>query len=323
MPIEFRCDNVAGFDAALGTYQKCSQKLKVPEKFAGKSVKCPKCSQPVVVPNAAPQSAPAGSSELPAAKPEKLAAKKSVMDVDFESQSQVSSAAFKSSADRCPKCGGKYSDNGICTLCNYAEPVKKAQRDRAQKKTIRPAGLQLWLMQLSTEPKNAKLVGYCFFGALNLFALLAIAAGILSTSLVGALIAAVAGFMLFFGWAAFLKTRQLASDPQASLGIFTPAWNILLTLSRKMNWQQYDGRFKGRTIVDLRNQNINDENLPGAAGFKNAQVIDLQGCSVSDSALRHLYGHHHLHCLVIKDTKISKAAAANLQQALPRIWIWH
>lgn len=319
MPIEFRCDNVAGFDAAVGTYQKCSQKLKVSEKLAGKSVKCPKCSQPVVVPNTAanPKAKRAGSSGHP------MAAKKSVMEVDFESQSQVSSAAFASSAGRCPKCGGKYSDDGICTLCSYAEPVKKAQRDRELKNTVRPAGLQLWIMQLSTEPKNAKLVGYCFFGALNLFAFLAIAAGVLSTSILGALIAAMAGFLLFFGWIAFLKTRQLAADPQASLGIFAPAWNVVLILARKMNWQQYDGRFKGRTIIDLRNQNVNDENLPSTAGIKNAQVIDLQGCNVSDSAMRHLYGHHHLHCLVIKETQVSKAAAANLQQALPRIWIWH
>ena len=309
MTIEVRCENVSGFDAAVGTYQKCDQKLRVPEKYAGKSVKCPKCSQAIRVPDLvrAPTSA----------------TKRNIMDLDFEQASGVSSAAFSSSANRCPKCGGQFSQEGICTLCNFVEPIQKAQRDRQEKKPVKPAGFQLWLMNLSNDPKNTPLVGYSFFGAFNLFAVIALAFGILSANVAGIILAVLAAFFLVLIWSAFIRTRQLASNPEASLGLFSPLWEVVLLLARQMKWENYDGRLKGRLILDLRNQNVNDETWPAAAGFKDAQVIDVQGCDISDAGLRHLYGHHNLRCLILKETKVSQTGVANLQQALPRVWIWH
>ena len=310
MTIEVRCENVSGFDAAVGTYQKCDQKIRVPEKYAGKSIKCPKCSQSVSVPDLV-------------ISPTTNAAKRNIMEMDFEQDSGVSSASFSSNSKRCPKCGGQFSHEGICTLCNFVEPVQKAQRDRQEQKSVRPAGFQLWLMSLSNDPKNTVLVGYCFFGAFNLFAIIALAFGIISANVAGITLAVLAAFFLVLIWSAFLKTRQLALNPEASLGLFAPCWDLLLYFARQMKWENYDGRLKGRLITDLRNQNVNDETWPAATSFKDAQVIDVQGCNISDSGLRHLYGHHHLRCLVLKETKVTPTGVANLQQALPRVWIWH
>ena len=326
MPIEIRCENISGFDAAVGTYQKCGQKLRVPEKYAGKSVKCPKCSQPISIPAVTASSIETQKEAdpgVPSASPSALGAAPDVMNVEFNSRASVSSAAHDSVVARCPKCGGTYNQHGICTLCNYAEPVQKARRDRQQKKSVRPAGFQLWLMQMSNDPKNVALVGYSFFAAFNFLGLLAMVVGILSVNLIGALVAVVAAFVLFFLWVAFFKTRQLARDPEASLGVFSIFWDLTLSFARKGNWQNYDSRFKGRCIIDLRSQQVSDETWPAVSGFKEAQVIDLENCNITDAGLRHLYGHHHLHCLVVKGTQVTQSGIANLQQALPRIWIWH
>ena len=315
MTIEIRCDNVTGFNAATGTYEKCDQKINVPQKYAGKSVKCPKCSQGIQVPSAS------SPSESPAAVAG-ISSSPGVMDMEFESESEVSSAAFQSGAQRCPKCGGKYSEDGVCTLCGFQEPVQRAQRERKKKKVVRSAGFQYWLRQLSNEPKNAPLVGNCIFAACNVFGLLILATGILLTSFTGVLLTVLAAFFLVGIWMAYLKTRQLAANPEASLGMFAPFWHLLLVGARQMQWEKYDGKLRGRVVIDARNSEVNDATLPGLAGFKNAEVFDLQGRQITDNGLRHFYGHANLRCIVLKDTQVTATGVANLQQALPRIWIW-
>ena len=318
MPIEICCEQVAGFDAAIGTYQKCGYKFRVPDKYQGKSIKCPKCQQVIVVPELEPATA---GNQGKAAQAE-LSRQPGVMDLDFDSGKRVSSAALGNKAQRCPKCGGLYSKDGVCTLCNYVEPMRKAQRDLEEKQIVKPAGFQLWLMRLSNEPSTAGLVGYSFFGAMNLFALLAMIGGILSASVLGVLLAVAAAFFAVLLWTMFVKTRQLAADPKASLGIFSPIWNLVLLAARQMKWEHYDSQLQQRKIIDLRHQEVNDETWFMVDGFKQAQVVDLQGCDIGDNGIRHLYGHHHLQCLVIKNTRVTAEAAANLQQSLPRLWIW-
>ena len=121
---------------------------------------------------------------------------------------------------------------------------------------------------------------------------------------------------------AYLKTRQLAANPEASLGMFAPFWHLLLVGARQMQWEKYDGKLRGRVVIDARNSEVNDATLPGLAGFKNAEVFDLQGRQITDNGLRHFYGHANLRCIVLKDTQVTATGVANLQQALPRIWIW-
>lgn len=50
MLIEIQCENVSSFDATVGKYVECAEKIIVSGDKAGETVECPKCNQPVEIP---------------------------------------------------------------------------------------------------------------------------------------------------------------------------------------------------------------------------------------------------------------------------------
>ena len=50
MLIEIQCENVSSFDATVGKYVECGEKIIVSGDKAGETVECPKCNQPVEIP---------------------------------------------------------------------------------------------------------------------------------------------------------------------------------------------------------------------------------------------------------------------------------
>ncbi|MDB4373036.1 hypothetical protein N9Z53_04585, partial [Mariniblastus sp.] len=50
MLIEIQCENVSSFDATVGKYVECGEKIIVSGEKAGETIECTKCSQPIEIP---------------------------------------------------------------------------------------------------------------------------------------------------------------------------------------------------------------------------------------------------------------------------------
>jgi hypothetical protein len=50
MLIEIQCENVSSFDASVGKYVECGEKIIVPGEKAGETIECTKCKQPIEIP---------------------------------------------------------------------------------------------------------------------------------------------------------------------------------------------------------------------------------------------------------------------------------
>ena len=313
---EIRCTNFAGFDEVTQSYKLCNQKIRVPENRVGSEITCPKCHQVLMVEDI--ENLPLDAEVVDSTNIKKS---NDVMSMDFPSQSG-SRSVFSAPQKRCPKCGGFFGEDGVCQACNYVEPVQDARRRRIENQPLRSAGFQLWLQSIATEGVSLAVVGYIIFAVCCLFGLTSIAFGILSQSFLGAFIAAAAAFFLFFVFSVLIKTRQLATQRNAELGILSPFWNMLLLLARMQDWQNYDSNLKGRNVIDLRTRPVDDAGLSQLAGLKTCQVLDLENSSISDDGLKLLYGLPHLRCLILKNTNVSDEAVTTFQQQYPRIWIW-
>ena len=313
---EIRCTNYAGFDEVTQSYRLCNQKIRVPDERLGSNITCPKCNQSLTVADPGNEQQALDPIESPQIQPGA-----DVMSMDFDSK-MASKGVFNTARKRCPKCGGYFDDDGVCQTCNYVEPIQDAQRRNAQQQPLRPAGFQLWLQAIATEGVSLTIIGYVVFATCCLFGLLMLAIGILSQSILGAFVAALAAFFLFFVFAVFLKTRQLATVRNADLGILKPAWNLILLLARWQNWQNYDSNLKGRNIIDLRTRPVDDAGLAQVGGLKNCQVLDLENSNITDNGLKCLYGLSYLQCVVLKNNEVSDDAVTMLQQKYPRLWIW-
>ena len=50
MLIEIQCENISSFDATVGKYVECGEKMIVSGEKAGETVECTKCNQPIEIP---------------------------------------------------------------------------------------------------------------------------------------------------------------------------------------------------------------------------------------------------------------------------------
>ena len=323
MSIEIRCDNIAGFNEATKSYEVCNQKLRVRDEQIGKRVVCPKCQQPIKIqPGSAtevlPNSGSAGSDPISS-----LTGQRNVMEMDFQATTQLGKkAAYQSNKVRCAKCGGSYSDSGVCQTCGYVEPVQAAERRHHTQSKDRPAGFQLWIRSMASDGVSMEYLGIGMFVMLVLFCLVVILWGVLSTTIVGSAIAALSGFLLIFVCLAFAASRAIANDNNSSLGVLSPFWEAVLYLARMSDWQGYDAQLKGRKIIDCRKKPIDDDELAAMAGLKECQVLDLENSKITDAGLKHLYALPRLRCLVLKNTAVTREEVTKLQQHRPILWIW-
>ena len=321
MAIEIRCDNIAGFNDQSKSYIVCNQKIRVQSDQVGERVICPKCKQPL---NVQPKTTAAKAGDTNAAVlPSNSLENADVMEMDFQSAKKLAvEAPFKTKGRRCTECGGSYSNQGVCQTCGYVEPVQAAERRHKTKKKDRPAGFQLWLSSTATEGVSIGYIGLGMFILMVLFSLVVIAWGVLSTSVVGSLAAALSAFVLIFVCLVFQVTRTIAVDNNASLGVLAPFWEATLFLARLNDWEKYDPQLKGRKVIDLRKTPTNDEQLVSVTGLRECQVIDLENSDITDRGLLHLYPLTRLRCLVLKNTNVTREAVTKLQQHRPVLWIW-
>ncbi len=60
-----------------------------------------------------------------------------------------------------------------------------------------------------------------------------------------------------------------------------------------------------------------------AADLNQYQMIDLEGSEITDEGLVHLYNMRGIRFLVVRETAVSEEAVQDLQQTIPRAWIWY
>ena len=92
---------------------------------------------------------------------------------------------------------------------------------------------------------------------------------------------------------------------------------------RRVNWQGYDSRNKGRGIINKRGAPIGDQQIAELENLHRCQVLDLEKTLISDAGLRSFYGLQNLHCLVLRKTNVTAEGVFRLQQANPKLWIWY
>ena len=356
MLIEFRCSNLSDFDAAKGRYIACNELIVAADDKIGQLLRCPKCGQMVEVPfdyvgaEEARQERSAKSSRPMSQSGVSSGAKQSE-DVSFADSPKVDArrpvpssqpdqsdpfaetAGFSAGGEtrsvhdlkrkRCPDCGSPLDDNGKCSLCRYVEPQFKSKSAALDEIDIQLAGFQLWVSQIVSDGASIWFVGI-FITALLCLGYMVLMPVALLIGGVGGFVSAVCltvGFVFYIS--AVLKARQLTKNPKARLNFFQrPFWNLLLVAARMMRWEKYDTQYSGRKIIDLRNAPIVDAKVAYIEDLKKCQVLDLENTLITDDGLGPLYGHKHLHCLVVRRTAVTPEGVFRLQQANPQLWIW-
>jgi hypothetical protein len=98
MPIKVKC--------------KCGQRFSANDKLAGKTVKCPKCAQPIAIP-------------IPKPKPQPVAG---TVEQLLE---EAGLSAFATTGRTCPECGAEMSEDAVvCVQCGYNEKLGRRMKTR-------------------------------------------------------------------------------------------------------------------------------------------------------------------------------------------------
>lgn len=361
MKIEIRCGNFSEFDAALGRYVECGQKILVSANQVGETVKCPKCDQSVEVPynigsraklksavkTDKPNQRVRGASgtrqrkrsgaETPKATPQNQPQKRrraaadmsrsDVMSMEFDEQQ--SSPLQEDRKPRCRKCGHVVKE-GRCTACRFVEPTFEKVYQPLEDIKIELTGAQRWAHKTISQGVPVKALEYTLHIGLGILGAILGVLGILGLTGVG--IGVVGGILLLLliGAVGLLyagliyKGHQFLRSPKARLAWFQkPFWNLLLTLSRSMKWTGYDSQLKGRKIIKVSDPGFTDHNVDELEGLKACEVLDLEGTAVSDATLYKLYELKHLQVLILKRTNVSHDGVFRLQQSVPRLWVWY
>lgn len=358
MMIEFQCRNLV-FNPALGHSEPCGNRIIVSDSKIGEKVSCPQCEEKTEVPHDYQASTKTGSPQAksrpeprPSAKalpkPQPRTQPVSAARPSRSTQPQpapnrtrtrgdLSDARYESGAaeqhpivatdkrKRCKKCGQPIGKNGRCIGCGFAEPkFEKATQPLGEIK-VGLAGFQAWFVNTMSESIPFKYLewgahlGLAFIAVGMSFAAAFGMGGIAGWGLVGLI-----GMLFGLYLALVLKGHQLARNPHARLAWYQkPLWNGVLFLARRMNWQAYDERFKGRTIIDRRGEGITDANIPELENLGLCEVLDLERTPITDAGLRHLYGLQNLHCVVLRRTGVTHEGVFRLQQTHPKIWVWY
>ena len=100
-------------------------------------------------------------------------------------------------------------------------------------------------------------------------------------------------------------------------------WRLNLAFMRTIGWRNLmDSEIEWR-VVDCRGlPPIDDQNLPSVSGLVDANVLDLTGQPITDQGLKILEQRYSLSFIVLYGTNVSSTGIFELQEALPKAWIW-
>ncbi len=225
-------------------------------------------------------------------------------------------------ASTCHLCGTSLAD-GQSNCPNCQSPRHAAYLDRKDRpKTSRkgPFGFQLWLDSItsqSAQNRNTNLAVHIFATTIMMaVGLILIFIGGVLGFLIGTFLLASGVVYLYVVWIA----GKMRNSPRMPLPpLIRTFWNITLVICRLVHF----GRIPQSRILDHRHQAFGDADMLKAADLNQYQMIDLEGSEITDEGLMHLYNMRGIRFLVVRETAVSEEAVQDLQQTIPRAWIWY
>ncbi|MEE2642313.1 MAG: hypothetical protein VX768_16905 [Planctomycetota bacterium] len=225
----------------------------------------------------------------------------------------------------CQKCGAQLEEKQpVCPKCQT--PRQAAYVDREHRKPGNqkgPFGFQLWLFSLTTG-RDDRAEGSWFVVLSIFFPLLMLATGgflFLYGGLLGIPIGIAACFAGYTGLTAFLYWSRALKNPRTRVPVLGKvAWVILLFLCRNLRFRTY----KRKAVLDRRyDEKFGDQQLADLRDIKKLRVLDLDGSGITDAGLLYLHQMRGIHFLVLNNTRLTENAVHELQQTIPKTWIWY
>lgn len=224
----------------------------------------------------------------------------------------------------CRKCGTLLEEKQpVCPNCQTRRQARYVdKKDRKPFSRKGPFGFQLWLDSITKGPTDPNSINWLAIIAYT-FAILLMGSGLFLIIFGGVSGIFVGPFMIFAGFALFTavrywgKARENPRTPVPVLGQVT--WVVMLFLIRNLRFS----RVKPEKRFDKKGDaSFGDEELAAMKNLGKFRVIDLEGTSVTDEGIVSLFDLRGIEYLVLRNTEVTADGAHDLQQTIPKTWIW-
>ena len=155
MLIEIKCANFSNFDAALGRYVECGEKMIVSEDQVGQFVNCKKCNQPIEVTNDG-QIQRDGSQQIQQ-RHRKVASKKDERRTNSASSSAASSDAASQRPNRSTGIEGKTKKNASNTGQRSSRRMKPGRSTGSKKMGAGKSTSDVMSLDFNEQHVNSRL----------------------------------------------------------------------------------------------------------------------------------------------------------------------
>ncbi len=222
----------------------------------------------------------------------------------------------------CHKCGTLLLvDQPKCPTCQTPRRAAfvKAE-DRVIPRKRGPFGFQYHLDSIMNRTKENqsffKFVGYAFiFLSIGFGSFLTIFGGLLGL-FIGI---PTAGAGILFALVNFYF-EQMRKNPRMKLpAIGKFAWNITLTICRVTLFKKINEKQR----LNKSNSEFGDQDIQSLRGINQFRLVDLESTSITDQSLLHFHNVLGIRYLVLKNTNVTEDAVHDLQQTIPKTWIWY
>ena len=79
---------------------------------------------------------------------------------------------------------------------------------------------------------------------------------------------------------------------------------------------------EGKVLDKNGDEDFGDADLIQMKDLAKYKAVDLDGTSVSDEGLLYLYNVRGIQFLIVRNTNVTPDGAHDLQQTIPKTWIW-
>ena len=245
-----------------------------------------------------------------------------------ESYNQTSGPVLQqASFDRsntCHKCGTLLEEKEpVCPNCKTARrAVYVDKKDRKAFSKKGPFGFQLWLDGIT---KRKKQEDFDWLSALSfVFSIILMGAGLTFFLFAGIAGKIVGPMVAFFGFALFTGLRYWSAarkNPRTRIPLLGKVtWTIILYLVRTMKFSKVSPE---KFLNKNAEEEFGNQDLAAMKNLDQFRVIDLEGTNVTDDGLLFLYDCRGIKYLVLRNTDVSPDSVHDLQQTIPKTWIWY
>lgn len=103
----------------------------------------------------------------------------------------------------------------------------------------------------------------------------------------------------------------------------TFVWTIALILQRAAGWRVAAWPFPTTRALTLHDSTFTDRDLGDVEDLSKYETLDLEGTQLSNAGLKQLEQMKQLRYIVVRRTNVTVAGIQRLQQALPKACIWY